>query len=208
MKLSDQIKACHDSQPFYTFEFFPPRTDQVRLGPIFQNHTFSSNTIAPSRDLTTWWPVFRDYLPWILWRSASHGALAAQLGIEVLNLLDWLKRRVWVRYSTSHVPTWKKALSMMYFRYIVTSLLLVFLFSVALKRQPKSREYKIFLPFEEVGPFTFYWNYISFIMFKRSATRKGGVDPFWSPFYSSGRSRFIYTFRARLFFLVLHRRCR
>ena len=32
MKLSDQIKACHDSQPFYTFEFFPPRTDQVRLG--------------------------------------------------------------------------------------------------------------------------------------------------------------------------------
>ena len=36
MKLSDQIKACHDSQPFYTFEFFPPRTDQVRLGQLFQ----------------------------------------------------------------------------------------------------------------------------------------------------------------------------
>ena len=30
----------------------------------------------------------------------------------------------------------------------------LFPFSLTLKRQPKSREYKIFLPFGEVGPFT------------------------------------------------------
>lgn len=29
MKLSDKIVAHDPSQPFYTFEFFPPRTDQV-----------------------------------------------------------------------------------------------------------------------------------------------------------------------------------
>ncbi|KIM79705.1 hypothetical protein PILCRDRAFT_823250 [Piloderma croceum F 1598] len=28
MKLSDKIKSCDSSRPFYTFEFFPPRTDQ------------------------------------------------------------------------------------------------------------------------------------------------------------------------------------
>ena len=33
-----------------------------------------------------------------------------------------------------------------------------FLLSITLKRQPKSREYKIFLPFEEVGPFTWLIN--------------------------------------------------
>lgn len=47
-----------------------------------------------------------------------------------------------------------------------------------------------------------------YVVYKRSAARERGVDPFWSPLYSSRRSRFIYTFRARFFFLVLHRRCR
>ena len=174
----------------------------------FPNHAVNSNTIAPPRDLTTWWPVFRDYLHWILWRSASHGVLVAQLKIEVLNLLDWHKRRVWVRYSTSHVPTWNKALWMMCFRYVVTFFIIGFsLFNITLKRQPRSREYKIFLPFEEVVPLH-YRPCMSFIMFKRSSTRKRRVDPFWSSLYSSCRSRFIYTFRARLFILVLHRRCR
>jgi methylenetetrahydrofolate reductase (NADPH) len=31
MKLSDKIAAYNSSHPFYTFEFFPPRTDQVRV---------------------------------------------------------------------------------------------------------------------------------------------------------------------------------
>lgn len=30
MKLSDKIAAHAPTRPFYTFEFFPPRTDQVR----------------------------------------------------------------------------------------------------------------------------------------------------------------------------------
>ena len=29
MKLSDKVAAHSPTQPFYTFEFFPPRTDQV-----------------------------------------------------------------------------------------------------------------------------------------------------------------------------------
>lgn len=29
MKLSDKITAHGSAYPFYTFEFFPPRTDQV-----------------------------------------------------------------------------------------------------------------------------------------------------------------------------------
>lgn len=29
MKLSDKIATHAPTQPFYTFEFFPPRTDQV-----------------------------------------------------------------------------------------------------------------------------------------------------------------------------------
>lgn len=30
MKLSDKIATHAPTHPFYTFEFFPPRTDQVR----------------------------------------------------------------------------------------------------------------------------------------------------------------------------------
>ena len=52
-----------------------------------------------------------------------------------------------------------------------------FFWLITYQRQPKSREYRIFLPFGEVGLF-----HISFLpvffMFERSATRKRRVDPF------------------------------
>ena len=32
MKWTDKIEKCGSSRPFYTFEFFPPRTDQVSAG--------------------------------------------------------------------------------------------------------------------------------------------------------------------------------
>lgn len=35
MKISDQITSRDESSPFYTFEFFPPRTDQARRLSIF-----------------------------------------------------------------------------------------------------------------------------------------------------------------------------
>jgi 5,10-methylenetetrahydrofolate reductase len=58
MKLVDKI-ASRQGQPFYTFEFFPPRTDQVRLNVVSCNWSASLTTSSP-RALITFSRVYRD----------------------------------------------------------------------------------------------------------------------------------------------------
>lgn len=48
MKLSDKIAAYNSSHPFYTFEFFPPRTDQVRV--VFPYYAHPSKSISGVRE--------------------------------------------------------------------------------------------------------------------------------------------------------------
>jgi hypothetical protein len=48
MKLSEKIAAYNLPHPFYTFEFFPPRTDQVRV--VLPYHAHCSNSISGVRE--------------------------------------------------------------------------------------------------------------------------------------------------------------
>lgn len=51
MKLSEKIAAYDLPHPFYTFEFFPPRTDQVRV--MLPYHAYYLKSMSGVRESNT-----------------------------------------------------------------------------------------------------------------------------------------------------------
>lgn len=204
MKLLDQISTHDASKPFYTFEFFPPRTDQVPRSWMvvgwlilyflgvweFGFPNFPAVCLESSGDkchLGCWW-IHKRSKSWTCWIISKQWVNYH----FAFNVHEHEDGSYWWSFESTFSESQEFPLA-----------------ENDLLSQLKARELIIYLPYVEVCSFTDHLQFpITNSIFKRPSTRWKRMDSVWSPLYSSHRPCQLHPLNTRVFWLVLRRCCR